>query len=134
MTAQMLIDTNDDMPYMAWKAKAVDYLKANGFTDDDIPSKKAGILDILTERAAEEGAGEEPAVPPSQAVEVELLHKYAPFFLLDEESGEWIKQGTVTQTLPKGLTYLHAFDAEKTIERGQSRPTANTFAQLKAAG
>jgi hypothetical protein len=128
MTASELLTMagDKDVPYMSFKAKALDYL------GDQSLEKKADIIAALKERAEDEApAADEPVKTPAGAVEVNLLKKYAPFFLMDEDTGEWVEQGEVTQQVPAGLAYLREDEAQRVLERGQASPTANTFRQMK---
>jgi len=120
------------MHYMTWKARADEYLGTKGYAPGDIPEKKAGILEMLEEYAAEEQPVEVETVAPmpAGAVEVLLPKKYCPHWLLSED-GEWVKQGESTETIPAGIAMLRADEAEKAIQRGQAQATANTFRQLR---
>lgn len=126
MTIQELLDNANQMPFMAWKARAKDLLGA------DSPDTKVEIIAALEARKPQ-ALPPEDIPPPSGAVEVFLSKKYTPFKIMNED-GKFVDQDQAQPMLsvPAGPAYLEKKEAQRVLERGQATPTSRTFAQMGA--
>lgn len=130
MSAEQMILRAEDMKFMSWKAKALEYLRAHDINTDDL-SNKGDIIAAL-QLQAEQEQPDEPAAPqaPEGAVEVNLKKRYCPIWIMNED-GSWERQGEQTVTIDAGLVFLRSDEAQRVLERGQAEATPNTFAGLK---
>lgn len=137
VTAVTLIKDAKNIPFMSWRAKAIEYARAHGYNDP--PNSKAELLDLLEAQAEREApVVDDSIVVPDMGVEVILHKKYTPYFILDENTNDWIEQTDdggvnkhfVPQTVPAGLTFLHGSEIQKVIEKNQAQTTPETFRQL----
>lgn len=126
MTIQELLDSANQMPFMAWKARAKEVLGA------DSPDTKAELIAALEDRLPR-ALPPEDIPPPAGAVEVYLKKKYTPFKIMNED-GAFIDQdaGKPMLSIPAGPAYLEKKEAQRVLERGQATPTPRTFAQMGA--
>ena len=124
MNITQLLESANQMPFMAWKARAKELLGA------DSPDTKAELVAALESRLPKTLPPENIA-PPTGAVEVLLHKKYTPFKLMNE-AGEFVAQDPMKPMLsiPAGPAYLEKKEAQRVLERGQGAPTHNTFAHM----